>query len=67
MMDSKHVLAASNLLVSSIKTSVGKDMMQIGALDDIRRKLNAQKNVGKNQIKSCVLFPDIHLLFFYFR
>ncbi|KAI8878211.1 hypothetical protein K501DRAFT_196399 [Backusella circina FSU 941] len=44
MMDSKHVLAAAKLLVNSIKTAVGKDMMQIGALDDIRRTLNSQKN-----------------------
>ncbi|RCH94117.1 hypothetical protein CU098_003961, partial [Rhizopus stolonifer] len=34
MIENKHVLAASNLLVSSIKTISSKEMTQIGALDD---------------------------------
>ncbi|KAG1450820.1 hypothetical protein G6F56_008242 [Rhizopus delemar] len=45
MIENKHVLAASNLLVSSIKTISSKEMTQIGALDDVRRTLLSQKNV----------------------
>lgn len=45
MMESKHVLGASKLLISSIRQAMSKDMMQIGALDDIRRTLTTQKNV----------------------
>ncbi|CAO3607525.1 unnamed protein product [Mucor fragilis] len=44
MMESKHVLGASKLLISSIRQAMSKDMMQIGALDDIRRTLTTQKN-----------------------
>jgi exocyst complex component 4 len=46
MMESKHVLSASKLLVSSLKQVMSSDMMQIGALDDIRRTLSTQKNVS---------------------
>lgn len=45
MMESKHVLSAAKLLVSSLKQVTSDDMMQIGALDDIRRTLSTQKNV----------------------
>ncbi|KAG2192041.1 hypothetical protein INT46_011644 [Mucor plumbeus] len=44
MMESKHVLSASKLLTSSTKQALSKDMMQIGALDDVRRTLASQKN-----------------------
>ncbi|KAG1064630.1 hypothetical protein G6F42_026965 [Rhizopus arrhizus] len=44
LMESKHVLGASKLLSSSIRQAMSKDMMQIGALDDIRRTLTTQKN-----------------------
>jgi hypothetical protein len=47
MIENKHVLAASKLLVSSIKTISSKEMTQIGALDDIKRTLLSQKNVIK--------------------
>lgn len=50
MMENKHVLSASKLLSSAIKQSMSKDMMQIGALDDIRRTLNKQKNVNQIEI-----------------
>lgn len=45
MMDSKHVLSAAKLIVTSLKQIMNDDMMQIGALDDIRRTLSTQKNV----------------------
>lgn len=45
MMDSRHVLSAAKLLVTSLKQIMNDDMMQIGALDDIRRTLSTQKNV----------------------
>lgn len=45
MMESKHVLSASKLLTSSTKQALSQDMMQIGALDDVRRTLASQKNV----------------------
>ncbi|KAI9476110.1 MAG: Sec8 exocyst complex component-specific domain-containing protein [Benjaminiella poitrasii] len=44
LMESKHVLSASKLLSNSLKQAMNKDMMQIGALDDIRRTLKSQKN-----------------------
>ncbi|KAI9249990.1 Sec8 exocyst complex component-specific domain-containing protein [Sporodiniella umbellata] len=44
MIESKQVLAASHLLVTSIKTISSEEMTQIGALDDVRRTLLAQKN-----------------------
>ncbi|KAI7903171.1 uncharacterized protein BX663DRAFT_433609 [Cokeromyces recurvatus] len=44
MMENKHVFSASKLLSSSLKQAMSKDMMQIGALDDIRRTLKSQKN-----------------------
>ncbi|OBZ83789.1 putative exocyst complex component sec8 [Choanephora cucurbitarum] len=44
MMDSKLVLGASKLLVSSTKQAMNKDMIKIGALDDVRRSLLSQKN-----------------------
>ncbi|KAG0169785.1 hypothetical protein DFQ29_009538 [Apophysomyces sp. BC1021] len=44
LMGNKHVLAAAKLLVDSLKIVNNKDMMQIGALDDIRRTLASQKN-----------------------
>ncbi|KAF7732333.1 hypothetical protein EC973_005229 [Apophysomyces ossiformis] len=44
LMTSKHVLAAAKLLMESLKIVNNKDMMQIGALDDIRRTLASQKN-----------------------
>jgi exocyst complex component 4 len=47
MMESKHVLSAAKLLENSLKQAMSKDMMQIGALDDIRRTLTAQKNVSQ--------------------
>lgn len=50
MIENKHVLAASKLLVSSIKTISSKEMTQIGALDDIKRTLLSQKNVIKSHI-----------------
>lgn len=49
MMESKHVLSAAKLLETSLKQAMSSEMMQIGALDDIRRTLTAQKNV--RQIK----------------
>lgn len=52
MMESKHVLSASKLLSSSIRQAMSKDMMQIGALDDIRRTLTTQKNVKKKANKT---------------
>lgn len=51
MMDSKHVLCAAKLLVTSLKQIMNDDMMQIGALDDIRRTLSTQKNV-------CQMIPE---------
>ncbi|RCI02454.1 hypothetical protein CU098_009274 [Rhizopus stolonifer] len=45
MMESKHVLGAAKLLVSSLKQAMNKGMMQIGALDDVRRTLTSQKNL----------------------
>ncbi|GAA5800243.1 hypothetical protein HPULCUR_005668 [Helicostylum pulchrum] len=44
MTESKHFLGAAKLLVSSLKQIMNDDMMQIGALDDIRRTLSTQKN-----------------------
>jgi exocyst complex component 4 len=49
MMESKHVLSAAKLLESSFKQAMSKDMIQIGALDDIRRTLTAQKNVRETK------------------
>lgn len=45
MMESKQVLGAAKLLVASLKQVKSDDMMQIGALNDIRRTLTTQKNV----------------------
>lgn len=45
-MESKHVLGAAKLLVTSLKQAMSDDLMQIGALDDIRRTLSTQKNVS---------------------
>ncbi|KAI8380409.1 Sec8 exocyst complex component-specific domain-containing protein [Blakeslea trispora] len=44
MLDQRLVLSASKLLVSSLKQAMNKDMVQIGALDDVRRSLLSQKN-----------------------
>ncbi|CAO3657286.1 unnamed protein product [Mucor hiemalis] len=44
MMESKQVLGAAKLLVASLKQVKSDDMMQIGALNDIRRTLTTQKN-----------------------
>ncbi|KAI9491703.1 Sec8 exocyst complex component-specific domain-containing protein [Zychaea mexicana] len=44
MMNSKHVLGAADLLMRSTRTINSKEMKQIGALDDLRRTLNGQKN-----------------------
>ena len=46
MMNSKHVLSAAELLIQSSHTVNSKDMKQIGALDDLRRTLEGQKNVS---------------------
>lgn len=62
MMESKHVLGASKLLSSSIRQAMSKDMMQIGALDDIRRTLTTQKNVKLTHI-----LVQIKLLILIFR
>ncbi|KAI7857397.1 Sec8 exocyst complex component-specific domain-containing protein [Circinella umbellata] len=44
MMNSKHVLSAAELLIQSTHTVNSEDMKQIGALDDLRRTLEGQKN-----------------------
>ncbi|CAO3591713.1 unnamed protein product [Absidia cylindrospora] len=44
MTSSKHVLSAAHLLVNSLKTVHSKEMMEIGALDDLRSTLNSEKN-----------------------
>ncbi|ORY92249.1 hypothetical protein BCR43DRAFT_508347 [Syncephalastrum racemosum] len=44
LMNSKHVLSAAQLVTKSFKMVNSKDMKQIGALDDLRRTLTAQKN-----------------------
>ncbi|KAI9250189.1 Sec8 exocyst complex component-specific domain-containing protein [Phascolomyces articulosus] len=44
LMNSKYVLSAADLLMQSTRTVNSKDMKQIGALDDIRRTLDGQKN-----------------------
>ncbi|KAI8994873.1 Sec8 exocyst complex component-specific domain-containing protein [Pilobolus umbonatus] len=44
-MESKQLLGAAKLIVNSIKMVTSKEMLQIGALDDIRRRLAVQKNV----------------------
>lgn len=49
MIENKHILTASKLLVNSIKTVSSKEMTQLGALDDIRRTLQSQKNVRHTQ------------------
>lgn len=51
MTESKHFLGAAKLLVSSLKQIMNDDMMQIGALDDIRRTLSTQKNVSLTLLK----------------
>lgn len=63
LMSTKHVLAAANLLVESLKIVNNKDMMQIGALDDIRRTLARQKNVNETSI----YFQEFHAYTFYRR
>jgi exocyst complex component 4 len=45
LLNGKHFLTGSNMLVHALKLLNSKDMMQIGALDDIRRSLNDQKTV----------------------
>ncbi|KAI8991536.1 Sec8 exocyst complex component-specific domain-containing protein [Mycotypha africana] len=45
LMENKQVLSASKLVSRSLKQAMNKDMMQIGALDDIRRNLKSQKNL----------------------
>lgn len=59
MMESKQVLGAAKLLVASLKQVKSDDMMQIGALNDIRRTLTTQKNVSakestKSEISSSI-------------
>ncbi|KAI8093036.1 Sec8 exocyst complex component-specific domain-containing protein [Halteromyces radiatus] len=44
MTSNKHVLSAATLLVNSLKTINSKEMMEIGALDDLRSTLNTEKN-----------------------
>ncbi|KAI8146190.1 hypothetical protein BJV82DRAFT_600834 [Fennellomyces sp. T-0311] len=44
MMANKHVLGAAELLMNSTRTISSKEMKQIGALDDLRRTLDGQKN-----------------------
>jgi exocyst complex component 4 len=43
---SKHVFSAATLLVNALKTINSKEMMEIGALDDLRSALNSEKNVS---------------------
>ncbi|KAI7867284.1 Sec8 exocyst complex component-specific domain-containing protein [Spinellus fusiger] len=44
LVNSKHVYTAAKMLVDALKTVNKEDMLQIGALDDIRRTLSTQKN-----------------------
>lgn len=46
MTSSKHVFSAATLLVNALKTINSKEMMEIGALDDLRSALNSEKNVS---------------------
>ncbi|KAI8340907.1 Sec8 exocyst complex component-specific domain-containing protein [Chlamydoabsidia padenii] len=41
---SKHVFSAATLLVNALKTINSKELMDIGALDDLRNALNSEKN-----------------------
>lgn len=61
MMESKQVLGAAKLLVASLKQVKSDDMMQIGALNDIRRTLTTQKNVSANE---SIYAPNINNLWY---
>ncbi|RUS32021.1 hypothetical protein BC938DRAFT_476467 [Jimgerdemannia flammicorona] len=45
LLNEKHFLTATNVLSKAIKTLNEKEMIQIGALEDIRRGLTSQKTV----------------------
>ncbi|CAO3612442.1 unnamed protein product [Cunninghamella echinulata] len=44
LLNSKHLLSASNLLMDTLKLINNKEMMEIGALNDLRSTLNSEKN-----------------------
>lgn len=46
LLNDKHFLTATNVLSKAIKTLNEKEMMQIGALEDIQRGLTSQKTVS---------------------
>ncbi|CAO3622394.1 unnamed protein product [Cunninghamella blakesleeana] len=44
LLNSKHLLSASTLLMDTLKVINNKEMMEIGALNDLRNTLNSEKN-----------------------
>jgi hypothetical protein len=56
--EGKHYLHASQLLVKSFNALLGDDLLEVGALVDLRKDIFEKKNVKKN-IFVFLIFRDL--------